>query len=651
MTEPRTRVMVADDDRTVRDALADLVSSQPGLELVGVAVDHPDAIRLAVRDRPRVVVLDVRMPGGYAAATVRAIQDQTPTTQILVLSAYEDPAGALDVLTAGAIGYLVKGVADEELSEAVARAARGQLSISAALARECLQLVRRHPEQTWRPEAATPQNVTVLRQLLDRVPDAGVLVGPGGHIELANARVQEMFGYRPADLLGERITALAPAPVAGEPADELVARLLAGPPPEEPGPEPYLTTVGRRRDGTEFPAEVAVSRLSGGLRGVAMYFRDLTAVRVVESRHQLLFESIPEATVVVDRSGTIQMVNTATVHLFGYPREDLIGRTVDALLPDHPVAIYRKESDEVPAEQGAGVTPVGLELVGRRRDGAEFPIDMSIGRVRTPEGMRVILSIRDMTETAGSRAVLEHSVEVLRAAGEEHRNLLVDVVRGTERERARIAAGIHDDSLQVITAASLRLQQLRRRLDDPDTLKILSKVEETIKLAAERLRRTIFNFRPPALQEEGVVAALRIYLDRMREETGVEYQLDNVLGEEPPAEIRAVLYRVGQEALMNVRKHARANLVRVRLSRADGGYLVEIVDNGVGYDPKRAEARPGHLGLTLMRDRTEMAGGWCRVESAPGAGTTVEYWLPREFGDGGRRSGRGGTGCGQGGAG
>jgi PAS domain S-box-containing protein len=456
-----------------------------------------------------------------------------------------------------------------------------------------------------------------------------VVVDPGGHIELANARVEQLFGYRRSDLLGQRIATLAPATTAGEAPEDLVRRLL----PAEVPPDAVarVTTTGRRQDGSEFPVEISAAGLAPDLHAVAVFFRDITALRDTESRYQRLFEASPEAIVVVDPSGLIQHVNAAAERLFGHPREELVGQTVDALLPDHPVAIYRREADQVPTGPGAPPTPVGLELVGRSRDGTEFPVEMSVGHVRTDAG-QVMLLIRDMTEVAGSRAVLEHSIEVLRAAGQEHRNVLVDLVRAQERERLRIAAGIHDDSLQVITAASLRLQQLRRRLRDPEDLKIMAKVEETIKLAADRLRRMIFDFRPPALEEEGVVTALQIYLDQLHEDTGLSYRLDSQLEQEPPLEARVVIYRIAQEALMNVRKHARANRVRVQLSPADGGCLVEIVDDGVGYYPQRTEARSGHLGLILMRDRAEIAGGWCRVESAPGEGTTVEFWIPLDLG-------------------
>src|SRR5258708_509692 len=184
MAEPKTRSMIVDDDRAFRDALADLISGQPHLELVGEAVDHPDAIRLAVRARPQVVVLDARMPGGNATTTVRAIRDHTPSVEVLVLSAYEDPESAVELLNVGAAGYLVKGVADEEILQGIARAVRGQLSISTSLAKDCVRFLRGQVENGRRAQAATLHDVNVLRQLLDRVPFAALLVAHDGRIQL-----------------------------------------------------------------------------------------------------------------------------------------------------------------------------------------------------------------------------------------------------------------------------------------------------------------------------------------------------------------------------------------------------------------------------------------------------------------------------------
>jgi signal transduction histidine kinase len=223
----------------------------------------------------------------------------------------------------------------------------------------------------------------------------------------------------------------------------------------------------------------------------------------------------------------------------------------------------------------------------------------------------------------------------------ERQRLLVDLIRAQERERARIAAGVHDDSLQVITAAMLRLQQLRRRLRDPDDLELLAGLEESIAGAADRLRRLIFDFRPPALERAGLAAALRDTLGRMRDELGIEAHLTDRLAAEPPLPTRLLLYRIIQEALANVGAHAAAHRVEVTLADEDGftgggrvertgGYLARVVDDGVGIDPgdRVRQPAPGHLGLTLMRERAEFAGGWIRLDSGAGAGTRVTVWVP-----------------------
>jgi signal transduction histidine kinase len=209
---------------------------------------------------------------------------------------------------------------------------------------------------------------------------------------------------------------------------------------------------------------------------------------------------------------------------------------------------------------------------------------------------------------------------------EAQAGMLVDLIRYEERERARIAAGVHDDSLQVLTAAMLRLQQLRSRVSDPGALTLLGRLEETLALAADRLRRLIFDFRPPALERSGLVAALRDTLSRMRDDFGMTVRLVDELPADPPPPTRLLLFRIAQEALSNVGQHARAGSVAVMVSKEDGGYRVRVEDDGVGM--RRPRTRAGHLGMTLMRERAEFAGGWFQIDSSPGAGTRVTVWVP-----------------------
>jgi signal transduction histidine kinase len=211
---------------------------------------------------------------------------------------------------------------------------------------------------------------------------------------------------------------------------------------------------------------------------------------------------------------------------------------------------------------------------------------------------------------------------------EDHADMLLDLIRYEERERSRIAAGVHDDSLQVLTAAMLRLQQLRNRVTDTGTVALLDRLEESLSLAGDRLRRLIFDYRPPALERGGLAAALRDTLSRMRDDFGMTVRLVDELPEEPPMPTRLLLFRIAQEALANVGKHARAGAVKVTLARRDDGVEVRVADDGVGL--RRPRSDPGHLGVTLMRERAEYAGGWFRLDSTPGAGTTVTVWVPSD---------------------
>jgi signal transduction histidine kinase len=262
----------------------------------------------------------------------------------------------------------------------------------------------------------------------------------------------------------------------------------------------------------------------------------------------------------------------------------------------------------------------------RLPDGRQVPVDV---RTSPPAGDGwMVLALSDPGETVRSRAALENRVQRLAEAEQEQESLLGDLIRAQERERARIAAGVHDDSLQVITAAMLRLQQLRRRLHDPDALAVLARLEESIAQAADRLRRLMFDLRPPALERAGLATAVRDALSRLRDDAGLEVRLTDRLSAEPPLPTRLLLYRIIQEALVNTGKHAAAGVVEVSLADRDGGYLVRVADDGVGTPTDRLAPVGTHLGLVLMRERAEFAGGWFHLESARTCGTTVTVWIP-----------------------
>ena len=322
---------------------------------------------------------------------------------------------------------------------------------------------------------------------------------------------------------------------------------------------------------------------------------------------------------------TVEYVSPALEAILGYtPAEALADRKLMFRLI-HPDDFHLLQ--EVLSQcEGS----VALRLI--HRDGHIVTLEVRNRPVTDEEGGVVVIEgiARDVTERVRAQERLQASYDALRDADEQRRQLLARLVRAQEEERQRIALDIHDDSIQVMTAVGMRLQLLHRVLTDPEDVAALVNAQETVRLTIQRLRRLLFELHPPSLDRVGLSAALCDHSRLIEDEGGPQVAIEDRMRVEPPPGSRTIAYRIGQEALTNVRKHARAKRVDIVLEGDRGGTRVTIRDDGVGFDPDTTPANgtPGHLGIASMLERAQLAGGWCRVDSAPGQGTTVEFWVP-----------------------
>lgn len=168
------------------------------------------------------------------------------------------------------------------------------------------------------------------------------------------------------------------------------------------------------------------------------------------------------------------------------------------------------------------------------------------------------------------------------------------------------------------------------RVQEEERLKIASDihdVESAVQESIVRLRRLMFDLRPPALDRSGLSAALRDLLDRVQDETPIRATLRDTLPAEPSREVRTMAYRITQETVANIRKHSQAKNLQIEVGESDGGCLIKVIDDGIGFDVSDGE-KPGHLGIAAMRGRARMAGGWWRAESPSAGGTVVTFWIP-----------------------
>jgi two-component system, NarL family, sensor histidine kinase DevS len=207
------------------------------------------------------------------------------------------------------------------------------------------------------------------------------------------------------------------------------------------------------------------------------------------------------------------------------------------------------------------------------------------------------------------------------------RDALRRVVSGQELERQRLARELHDETGQALTSILLGLRAVEGA-DGPDAMSTAaSHLRELVVATLQDVRRLAVQLRPKALDDFGLVAAAEHLVQTFSEATSIRVDLEAQLGEERlPAEVETTLYRIVQEALTNIVKHAEASRVSILLVRRSGSAAVVIEDDGQGFDP--AELREGGMGIIGMRERVELHEGRLTVESAPGSGATLAAEVP-----------------------
>jgi PAS domain S-box-containing protein len=346
-------------------------------------------------------------------------------------------------------------------------------------------------------------------------------------------------------------------------------------------------------------------------------------MRRSEARKGAILEAALDCVITIDHEGKVVEFNPAAERTFGYTREQVVGKEMAELVIPPSLREQHRHGIARYLSTGEGrLLGKRYELVGMRADGTEFPVEVAITRVDLPGPPLFTGYLRDITDR-------KRAEEDLRRTDEKRQWLLSRLVNAQEEERSRIAGDIQGDSIQVMTAVEMRLEVLKQALEDSGQRELLEQLDGTVRRAIGRLRNLLFELRPPALDREGLVPALQIYLQQNPGGQGTVFNLDNRLTTEPPPDTRVILYRIAQEALTNVRKHARAATVNVLLEERNGGFLVQVVDDGIGFAQEEGtRSAPSQLGLAALRERAEIAGGWCRIESAPGVGTTVEIWVP-----------------------
>ena len=531
-----------------------------------------------------------------------------------------------------------------------------------------LQLVALLENRTW------ARAVKKLNQekaaVLDLAGEGICVVDMEGRCRLVNRAASEMLGRTEAELLGADWLATVHHTLPSE-----------APYPEESCPIHSSLTEGTRQqgrdefwraDGTPLEVEYSVVPLIEEQRatGALVIFQDvsertnrearLTAYAAQESglagiaRRGLTTDppdviltsatSVAARTLDADLAAVYRYEGDRMVRMtsFGSPSlprewrvsdlpltERLLTATVPLAVPDY--ARSDVTLSEPLRERGIR-SSVMVAIRGSESPYGALFLHSFVPRSHSESDLKWLQSIADVVsvviERARANEELQATVIELTRVDDQRRSLLEHLVKAQEEERHRIAADLHDDVVQLMTAINLRLEVVRKR-DGSAGDGNVDALQQLVAQSVRRLRELLFELHPPTLDEYGLAAALRVQLDQFTASTGITAQLRTDITQEPEANARTVLYRIAQEALQNVRKHAEARSVALELTTVSGGTQVLLRDDGRGLPSGFSSQSPsGHLGLTAMEERARLAGGWWRISGADEGGTAVEFWVP-----------------------
>jgi PAS domain S-box-containing protein len=454
-----------------------------------------------------------------------------------------------------------------------------------------------------------------LQALIDSSPLALVEFGFDMRIRLWNPAAERIFGWTREEIIGRADLPMTPAARRGE-SEELFARVQAGETVND------YETVRQRKDGQLVPVSIAAAPLrdaSGRVVGNLVTYTDITARKEQEERLQALIDSSPLALVEFGLDTRIRLWNPAAERIFGWTREEIIGRA------GFPMAHTAKhdESESLFDRVMAGESINDFETVRQGKDGRLIPVSIAAAPVRDAAGRYVgnLVAYTDITERKEQEAEVHRLNDELHARLEELAASRARIVTAGDTERRRLERNLHDGAQQRIVALSLSLRVALAKLEkDPaGARELLANAGDELALALEELRELARGLHPAVLSDRGLSAAVEGLAGR----APVPVEIAEMPEQRLPAPVEAAAYYLIAEALTNVAKYAQATAVRIRVSANDDGVAVEVADDGVGG----ADAAAG-TGIRGLADRVEALGGSLEVVSPAGAGTALRAEIP-----------------------
>jgi PAS domain S-box-containing protein len=468
-------------------------------------------------------------------------------------------------------------------------------------------------------------------QILDAAMDPIVTIDRDQRIVMFNAAAERAFHWPRAAVIGQKLDKLIPERFRAAHVRHVERFGATGETTRRMGGREALMAL--RANGEEFPIEASISHLRQ--RGESYYtviLRDITErVRAEqllarsEARLRGILESAMDAVITVDDRQKIVLFNKAAEAMFECPRAEAIGAPLAWFIPERFRAGHASHMRRFGDAGGESRRMGGQRVVtGLARSGREFPMDASISQLTDDSGERFFTVIlRDVTERVKAE-------EAVRRSRQELQEIAASANHAREQEQSRVARELHDELGQALTALKMMVAAMDRKTkpEDASAQEKLRKMRALIDETLVSTRRIASELRPLMLDDLGIVPAIEGLVEGFADRTGIACHLDIDRDLALEDAQKTAVFRIVQEALTNISRHAKATVADIGLHQRDAAIELDIRDNGVGFSPEGRHRQS--RGLLGMRERTYLLGGTFSIESAPGRGTRLAIRIPVE---------------------
>ncbi len=473
-----------------------------------------------------------------------------------------------------------------------------------------------------------------LSAMIEAAPDAFIVVDDTGAIQFVNQQSEQLFGYSRAELVGAQIDMLVPDRARERHpglrraySDDPTARPMRG-----------RNLFGKRKDGTEFSVDISLTPLdtASGLL-IAAAVRDATERKAAEAQFEALLEAAPDAIIVADETGTIQIANARATAMFGYSQAELVGERVEMLIPNASRAKHPQLREGYVHQPTVRPMGAGLQLWAQRKDGSSFPVDISLSPLKRPSGMLVTAAVRDITDRLRVEDALREAKESAELANQAKSEFLSRMSHELRTPLTAILGFTELLQMSEVDAAQRDMFIERTHRAGQHLLSLINDVLDISRVESGRLSISIepVDVRP-------VVREVLELVGPMAEAQNITItdEAEAVTALADANRLRQVLVNVVSNA---VKYNRPGGSVRVSCRVVEGDVLIDVADTGIGISPddlprlfrpfERLSAKTGEvdgtgIGLALSRGLTELMGGSIWVNSEAGVGSVFTLRLP-----------------------